>query len=161
MRLDKTKGNKVVKRKVTAKMEAFCQEYVKCGVLSDSYKAAGYAFENSKPDTLYTSAYKLSRKPQVVNRIKQLQDKLEDKFMKGWKLEDSVRVLSKIAESDSEETKKSDVINAVKELNSMAGYRSDKIDHTSSDGSMSTLEQSKAVIAAIRNKYPSKKKNDS
>lgn len=139
--------------RLTWKMERFCQEFVKCGILIDAYKQAGYKHNPDKPEISYTSAWKVSRKPQVVKRIEFLQKEMEKEAMEGWDIQDSVSVLKKIAQAEDDEVRKADIINAVKELNAMAGYRSEKVDHTSSDGSMSPLEVSKEIIKAVRKKH--------
>lgn len=55
-----------------------------------------------------------------------------------WTREDSLRTLAEIASGGDENGKTSDRVAAVKELNAMGGWNSaQKIDHTSTDGSMS------------------------
>lgn len=130
---------------LTAKMQVFCQESVNGKNISDAYRAA-YKTDDMKPVTINGKAWKLNQRSDIRGRIAELKKKLADKNL--WTREKSVRVLSDIADNAE---KDSDKVSAVKELNSMHGFKeAEKHDHTSSDGSMSPSKdrQTRAEIEA-------------
>ena len=70
-----------------------------------------------------------------------------------WEREDSVRVLAAIATEDQDAPHAARV-SAIKEINAMFGYNAPaKVDHTSSDGSMSPAASQEAVLAVLSRKY--------
>lgn len=70
-----------------------------------------------------------------------------------WTREDSLRTLAEIASGMDENGKTSDRVAAVKELNAMGGWNSaQKIDHTSTDGSMSPSRVDETLVSALVDK---------
>ena len=70
-----------------------------------------------------------------------------------WTREDSLRTLAEIASGLDENGKTSDRVAAVKELNAMGGWNSaQKIDHTSTDGSMSPSRVDESLVSALVDK---------
>lgn len=70
-----------------------------------------------------------------------------------WTRQDSERVLAEIAMGQDEQGKTSDRVAAVKELNAMGGWNSaQKVDHTSTDGSMSPSRVDESLVAALVDK---------
>jgi phage terminase small subunit len=102
----------------SAKQEAFAHYIVEGKNQTEAYKMA-FDAENMKDSSIYVEAYRLVNNPQVALRIKQLKEELASRCL--WSLEDSVKTLKKIV--DKEDTQDKDAINAVKELNSMYGYK--------------------------------------
>lgn len=97
------------------------------------YDAGGKAKTDEAADT---SAYEIMSRPEVMAFYNSLIAQVAAKAI--WTREDSERVLAEIAMGQDENGKTSDRVAAVKELNAMGGWNSaQKIDHTSTDGSMS------------------------
>lgn len=68
-----SKGNK----KLTIKQEKFCQEYIKSGNASQSYRTA-YNTAKMKEETVNNSAYKLLQNGDIKARIKELSDEIKN-----------------------------------------------------------------------------------
>lgn len=85
-----------------------------------------------KDTTVWVEASKLMADSKVSQRVAELREQLAEKAL--WKREDSVRILSEIAQAGE---KDADRVRAVVELNSMHGYDAPKrLDLTNSDGTM-------------------------
>ena len=140
--------------KLSNKQEHFCQEYIKDSNATRSYKMAYSVAENTKEQCIWVNASKLLSNAKVTLRIDELKKALANRNL--WTREHSVKILAKIAVST--DTKPTEKTQAVKELNAMHGYNEPtKIDHQSSDGSMSPSNISSELIAeAIKNKYANK-----
>lgn len=65
---------------LSPKRERFCQEFVKCDVASDAYRAA-YSTENMKPATVNNEAYKLLQLPHTAARVAELRAELHERVM--------------------------------------------------------------------------------
>jgi phage terminase small subunit len=138
-------------KKLTIKQELFCQKYINCGNASEAYRNS-YCASKMKPDTIKRKAFDVLHNGNVSATIENMKDDI--KKLNLWTAEKSVKVLSEIAENKTGETFKDDAgkdinisckhvdrISAVKELNSMHGFKSDTvIDLKSSDKSMSPKE---------------------
>ena len=61
---------------LTAKPEAFCLGIVDGLNQTGAYKAAGYSFENMKPDTVYQAASRLAANSKVLARVQELRDQI-------------------------------------------------------------------------------------
>ena len=145
-------------KKLTIKQESFCQEYIKnSGNASEAYRHA-YNTSKMKSKTVNERSSRLTREYIISTRLDQLKKDIAD--LNLWTIERSVKVLSKIAENSGDETaitaegeevritsKHVDRIAAVKELNSMHGFKSDTtIDLKSSDSSMTPVTEIKRTI---------------
>jgi phage terminase small subunit len=64
-------------QKLTAKQEAFCQEYIKCHNITEAYQRV----YNCKRDTARIKGYGLTQKDYIKSRLKQLQAKAEDQTL--------------------------------------------------------------------------------
>ena len=146
--------------KLTKQQEEFCQEYVKDGNATRSYKLAYKVRSNTKEATTNSNASRLLKDSKVIARLAELKKELAKK--KLWTREMSVITLARLANKKKSDGslyhKPSEVIAAVKELNAMHGYNEPtKIDHQSSDGSMSPSNVSSELITeALKNKYANK-----
>ena len=67
-----------IMRRLTPKQEAFCQEYIKTGNATESYKRI-YNTEKMKYETINNSAYKLLKNGGITARIKALSDEIKNK----------------------------------------------------------------------------------
>ncbi len=119
--------------KLTNKQEAFAQGIVSGMNQSDAYRSA-YSTVKMSDAVIWINASKLANHNKVSIRVDELKTELANRFL--WTREMSVRVLAEIA--DASENKGGEKVSAVKELNAMHGFNEPiKIDHGSSDGSMS------------------------
>lgn len=60
--------------KLTPKQEAFALKYVECGNASEAYRHAYDVGENTKPESIWTSASLLLSDPKVAQRVFKLQE---------------------------------------------------------------------------------------
>ncbi|WP_052399142.1 terminase small subunit [Candidatus Francisella endociliophora] len=104
--------------KLTPQQELFCQEYVKCGNATQSYKKAYPKAEKWKESAVWSKSSELLANGKVSERVKELKQQLQNSNL--WTRERSVKILAQIAEYDFQT--QTDRINAVKELNKMHGY---------------------------------------
>lgn len=106
---------------LTPKQEMFAQRVADGLTLADAYRAA-YNARRMTPETIWKRASELMADGVVTGRVDELRAALAEKAM--WTREDSVRILSGIAEDD--EKKDSDRVRAVTELNAMHGFAAPK-----------------------------------
>ena len=102
---------------LTAKQEVFAQSVANGMSQADAYRVAYDAY-GMKPEVLYVSASKLAADAKVSIRVAELQAALADKQL--WTRIDSVTELADIARGV--ESKVTDKIAAIKELNLMHGF---------------------------------------
>lgn len=122
-------------RELTPAEENFTQLLAAGKTQSDAYREAFPQSQRWKDETLWPKASNLAKSNKVQTRLKQLQERLEEKAL--WSREQSVQTLLTVI---NDPDKKTDIIAAVKELNAMHGFNAPQvIDHTSSDGSMKQL----------------------
>lgn len=120
---------------LTAKQEEFCQAIADGMTQADAYRTA-YNAVNMKSASIHKRASELMADGEIAGRVEELRAMLTAQAL--WTREDSVRELSGIATDRTGETKPSERVSAIKELNAMHGYNApSKVDLLSSDGSMS------------------------
>ena len=66
------------KEDLTPKQERFCQEYIKTGNATESYRAS-YNCSQMKPETVNKTAYDLLNNPKITTRIKKLSEEIKNK----------------------------------------------------------------------------------
>lgn len=66
-------------KKMTNQQEAFCQHFVMHGNPREAYKAAGYSWQNMKPETFRVQAEKLKARPAIALRIEELRTRLKER----------------------------------------------------------------------------------
>lgn len=121
---------------LTPKQEKFAQCIADGMTQADAYRSSFDVAPTTKPESVIVNASKLMADANISQRVAEVRAKLEEKAL--WTRMDSVRTLSEIAKGGDPEAKSSDRVNAVKALNSMHGWDApQKVDHTSSDGTMS------------------------
>lgn len=119
-------------RELTPAEENFTQLLAAGKTQSDAYREAFPKTVNWKDETIWSKASTLSASGKVKERLKQLQERLEEKAL--WSREQSVQTLLTVI---NDPDKKTDIIAAVKELNAMHGFNAPQvIDHKSTDGTM-------------------------
>lgn len=130
---------------LTAKQEAFAQALASGKNQSDAYRIA-YSCAKTSDKAIWVRASELAANSKVAGRVAELKEKLASKQL--WTREMSVKVLGSIAAAAT--SKPAEKVAAVKELNAMHGFNEpSKIDHTSSDGSM-TPKAPGATLEEIR-----------
>lgn len=109
-----------------ARYEAFCLNRVnKQMAIGAAFKAAGF-----KP--IRANATRLSRRPEIIARIAELQARLEEKT--GWTAEKRLKTLEEIAQRTERKDPKT-TISAIAEANKMQGsYAPTKQEHTGKGG---------------------------
>lgn len=92
----------------------------------------------AKPESIHSISSRIMEEVEVQSRLVEVKAELACKAL--WTRENSVEALKEVAARALDAEKYSDVVGAVKALNSMHGWDKQTIDHTSSDGSMSPKE---------------------
>jgi len=122
-------------RKLTNQQEKFAELVANGGSYSDAHREAYPKSRDWKDKTVNENASRLYSK--VYARVEEIKAALAKKNL--WTREKSVEALKEVIQNPEKNT---DIVAAVKELNSMHGYHEpEKHDHTSSDGSMSPAKQ--------------------
>jgi phage terminase small subunit len=145
---------------LTKQQEEFCQEYARDGNATRSYKLAYKVRSDTKESTTNSNASRLLKDSKVIARLSELKKQLSKK--KLWTREMSVITLANLANKKKKDGslyhKPTEIIAAIKELNVMHGYNAaTKLDHQSSDGTMSPKENNSDLITeALKAKYANK-----
>ena len=129
--------------KLTPKQENFARLYVELGSASEAYRRA-YDVKDDKASWIASEASKTLHDPNVTQRVEAIRERLEEEAI--WKRLDSLKVLSTIA---LQAEKDSDKVSAIKELNSMQGWKKQTVDVTSSDG---TIAPTRIELVAPKDK---------
>jgi phage terminase small subunit len=119
--------------RLTAKQEAFIQAVVSGMNNSEAYRSVYYA-EGMKPETINRNAHSLANDSKIATRIAEIREGVKEELVEKllWTREDSVKALCSVIEKPD---KKSDIVAAVKELNSMHGFNEPiKIHQTGDNG---------------------------
>jgi phage terminase small subunit len=91
---------------ISSKQEKFCQEVIKGKSNYEAFINAGYA-TNGKRETIDNDAYKLTQKPVIIARLKELRIKIENKITEALVYTakqsfDKLNELQKLAEANAE-----------------------------------------------------------
>jgi hypothetical protein len=114
---------------LTHQQEAFAQHVASGKSQAEAYRLAYPKSLKWKPDGVWNKASALMADVRVSARVRELKAELDAKAL--WKREDSVRILSAIAED--QEASRKDKTGAVKVLNEMHGYNAPvKVEHSGS-----------------------------
>lgn len=105
---------------LTSKQEAFAQAIADGNTQSDAYRKA-YDADGMADTAIHVNASKLMKNTKVAQRVAELKAKLEVKAI--WTREMSVQALVGVINSSDKGT---EIVSAVKELNSMHGYEAPK-----------------------------------
>jgi len=123
--------------KLTPKQEAFCLSYMETSNQSEAYRSAYDVGENTKPQTIWADACRVMAKPLVAARVFELQQAAKERTL--------VTVESITKELDENRLKAND-LDQVAPMNvatvakaKIHGVMVDKVDHTSSDKSMTPV----------------------
>jgi phosphoenolpyruvate-protein kinase (PTS system EI component) len=104
---------------ITAKQEAFCQALIAGRSQSDAYRDAYNIKPGSKAGAIAVSSSKLMSDPKITLRIAELRKAYAEAVC--WSRRQSEQVLQDIALSEA--IKPSERIAAIRELNTMYGYK--------------------------------------
>lgn len=137
------------------KEELFAQEIAKGATASSAYRRV-YSAEDWKGESVHTEASKLKNQPKVLLRIKELQALSADEAIVDASM--VLRGLLTEAEWMGEGSSHSARVSAWEKLGKHLGMFTDKVDHTSSDGSMSppqplSPEAAKAIDEELEDEY--------
>lgn len=108
------------------KQERFAQLYVELGSAAEAYRRAYNS--TAKPESVHVEASRVLNDPKVTLRIQVIRDELAELSL--WGRLDSIKVLAEIARQEDGESKPSDRVSAVKELNSMFGWKRQEVKHS-------------------------------
>lgn len=108
------------------KQERFAQLYVELGSAAEAYRRA-YDSEG-KPESVQVSASRLLADAKVTLRINSIREELAEASL--WRRVDSIAILAEIARGEDSEAKTSDRVSAVKEINSMFGWKRQEVKHS-------------------------------
>lgn len=118
------------------KEELFAQEIAKGATASSAYRRV-YSAEDWKGESVHTEASKLKNQPKVLLRIKELQALSANEAIVDASM--VLRGLLTEAEWMGEGSSHSARVSAWEKLGKHLGMFTDKVDHTSSDGSMTPI----------------------
>jgi phage terminase small subunit len=131
---------------LTPKQESFCLAYMETGNASEAYRRC-YNASRSTAKTITETACKLLAQPNISARIAELKAAVVERFL--WEREDSLRVLSGIANKDNEAATAR--IAAVKELNAMHGYNAPaKVQHQFVDENGNPITGINITVQAVK-----------
>jgi phage terminase small subunit len=119
---------------LTPKQEAFCLAYLKTGNASEAYRQA-YSAANMKPESINVNASKLLSNTKVALRLEELRGPAV--IAAQMTLEGHLADLKMLRDKALEAEQFSAAITAETNRGKAAGLYTEKVDHTSSDGSMS------------------------
>lgn len=112
--------------KLTPKQENFAQRFVELGNASEAYRQAYQS--TAKPDSVQVAACRLMKEEAVKARIEELRQDMQENAM--WSRIDSINVLAEIARGKDPAAKTGDRVSAVKEINSMFGWKRQEVKHS-------------------------------
>ncbi|WP_311271069.1 terminase small subunit [Sphingobium sp. WCS2017Hpa-17] len=119
---------------MTPKQEKFCQLYVELGNASEAYRQS-YSAERMKAPTINVKASQLLAQDKISVRVAEL------KAAHAERHNMTVDDIAKLLKEDRDFARKCETpaaaVSATMGLAKLYGHLRDKVDHTSSDGSMS------------------------
>jgi len=118
---------------LTPKQEAFCLAYLETGNASEAYRRA-YDCKNSKPESVNRLAKAQLDNVKIASRIEELRAPVRERAQ--LTLESHLARLDELSRKAEEDGQFSAAITAETNRGKASGLYTEKIDHTSSDGSM-------------------------
>lgn len=119
---------------LTMKQEAFCRAYIETGNASEAYRRS-YNAGNMKPETINRKAKEVVDNGKVSARMAEL--KAEHAERHRMTVDDIAKMLVEDREFARKLEAAAPAVSATMGLAKLFGHLKDKVDHTSSDGSMS------------------------
>ena len=113
---------------LTPQRELFAQGIAKSLNKHDAYVKAYPKAKKWKDTSIDVNASKLSKDTKVMLRVEELKKELAEKCL--WTREQSVKVLVELLNRDKDKAiNPNEVINTIKELNSMHGFKEETLKH--------------------------------
>lgn len=119
---------------MTPKQEKFCALYIELGNASEAYRQS-YNAKKMKPESIAVQAAKMLASPKIALRVDEL--RAEHAKRHSMTVDDIAAMLKQDREFARECETPAAAVSATMGLAKLYGHLRDKIDHTSSDGSMS------------------------
>lgn len=131
-----TDQKKVDKKKLTIKQENFCLAYVETGNASEAYKNS-YACSKMNNTSIRVAANEILNNPHITLRIAELRKPIIERHK--ITVDDLIAELdeNRLAALSAETVQSSAATAATMAKAKLLGYMTDKVDLTSSDGTMS------------------------
>lgn len=118
---------------LTQKQEAFCLAYLVSGNASEAYRSA-YNAANMKPETVKNKAHQMLKRGDIRATLEVLRKPVVEKAQ--ITLESHLSRLKQLSEKAESEGQLSAAITAEVSRGKASGLYTEKVDHISSDGSM-------------------------
>ena len=118
---------------LTPKQEAFCLAYLETGNASEAYRRS-YSASRMSDKQIWEESCKLTKSPKVAQRLEELRAPVRAKAQ--LTLESHLARLEELSRKAEEEGQFSAAITAETNRGKASGLYTEKVDHTSSDGSM-------------------------
>lgn len=140
---------------LTPKQEKFCQKFIELGNASEAYRQS-YNCSQMKTGTINSRAKELRNDGPITVRIAELQ--AEHKERHKITVDDIIIELEEARKVGKSEGAASAMVAASMGKAKILGFLTDKVDHTSSDGSMSppqplTPENAKVIDNELEDEY--------
>ena len=129
---------------LTPQQEKFAQCVASGMSQAEAYREAYPKSRQWKPEAVYSNSSTLMADAKVSQRVAELRNELSAKAL--WTREDSVKALMEVL---SQPDRKSDVVAAVKELNSMHGFNAPKKHSINADVNITTIDPAKLSTQAM------------
>lgn len=118
---------------LTPKQERFCLTYLETGNASEAYRRA-YDAEKMKPESINVNACKLLSDAKIAQRLEELRAPVREKAQ--LTLESHLARLDELSRKAEADLQFGPAITAETNRGKAAGLYTEKVDHTSSDGTM-------------------------
>jgi phage terminase small subunit len=118
---------------MTPKQEAFCQAYIETGNASEAYRRV-YSADKMQAATVNRKAKELLDHGKITARVDELKAMHAERH--GMTVDDIARMLKEDRDFARDMETPAAAVSATMGLAKLYGHLRDKVDHTSSDGSM-------------------------
>ena len=135
--------------KLLAKQEAFCLAYIETGNASEAYRMS-YNASNMKPETVNRKAAEMMDNGKITARLEQLRAPVRERAQ--ITLESHLERLNHLSLMAEQAEQYSAAIKAEESRGKVAGLYVEKIDHTSSDGTMTPKTVDAELVSALVDK---------
>lgn len=135
---------------LTPKQEAFAQNVASGMTQADAYRNS-YNAENMKPSTVQENASRLMSDSKVSARVAELQAKGAE--LATLTLAKHLARLEELSRDAQAAEEYNAAIKAEELRGKASGLYTERVDHTSSDGSMAPKDSGAAVLEALRRKH--------
>ena len=134
---------------LTPKQESFCLAYLETGNASEAYRRS-YSAGGMKPESVNRKAKEVLDNVNIAARIEELREPVRQKAM--LTLETHLARLDELSRKAEAAEQFAPAITAETNRGKAAGLYVERLDHTSSDGSMTPQPVDAALVTALVNK---------